>query len=65
MVGRRYSFAWLAALVGWVAAGCVGCGRPPNVLLIVVDTLRADRVGAYGATLELTPHVDALAAMLD
>ena len=62
MVGRRHSFAWLAALVGWVAAVCVGCGRPPNVLLIVVDTLRADRVGAYGATLELTPHVDALAA---
>ncbi len=32
-----------------------------NVLLIVVDTLRADRVGAYGASVA-TPNIDALAA---
>ena len=34
----------------------------PNVLLIMVDTLRADRLGAFGATGVKTPHVDALAA---
>ncbi|HXE90164.1 MAG TPA: sulfatase-like hydrolase/transferase [Terriglobales bacterium] len=33
----------------------------PNVLLITVDTLRADRIGAYGATNVFTPAVDALA----
>ena len=29
---------------------------------MTVDTLRADRVGAYGATNVRTPHLDALAA---
>ena len=32
----------------------------PNVLVIVVDTLRADHVGAYGGR-ALTPNIDALA----
>ncbi|MEO8605328.1 MAG: sulfatase [bacterium] len=31
------------------------------MLLIVVDTLRADRLGAYGSTRGLTPFVDSLA----
>ncbi len=34
----------------------------PNVLLIVIDTLRADKLGCYGSTLGLTPHLDAVAA---
>lgn len=33
-----------------------------NVLLIVVDTLRADRLGCYGSDLGATPNIDALAA---
>jgi arylsulfatase A-like enzyme len=33
-----------------------------NVLLIVVDTLRADRLGCYGSNLGATPNIDALAA---
>ena len=38
-------------------------GRPrPNVLLVSVDTLRADRLGAYGGPLGLTPALDRLAA---
>jgi arylsulfatase len=37
--------------------------RPPRlVLLVTVDTLRADRLGAYGSDLGLTPHLDRLAA---
>jgi len=36
-------------------------GRP-NVLLIVVDSLRADALGAYGSTAGLTPALDRLAA---
>jgi arylsulfatase A-like enzyme len=40
-----------------------GCGTSrPNVLLIVADTLRADRVGAYGNQGGLTPFLDELAA---
>jgi arylsulfatase A-like enzyme len=34
----------------------------PNVLLIMVDTLRADHLGVYGSTRVKTPHVDRLAA---
>ena len=37
-------------------------GERPNVVLIVVDTLRADRVGAYGAPRDTTPNIDRLAA---
>lgn len=33
----------------------------PNVLLIVADTLRADRLGCHGSTLGATPQLDAFA----
>lgn len=36
--------------------------RHPNVLLITIDTLRADHVGAYGASGVATPTLDRLAA---
>ena len=36
--------------------------RHPNLLLITIDTLRADHVGAYGATTGATPTLDALAS---
>jgi arylsulfatase A-like enzyme len=35
--------------------------RPPNLLVYLVDTLRADRLGCYGHPAGLSPHVDALA----
>lgn len=35
--------------------------RLPNVLLISIDTLRADALGSYGNPHGLTPHIDALA----
>ena len=34
----------------------------PNVVLIVLDTTRADRLGCYGHTGNLTPRLDAFAA---
>ncbi len=34
---------------------------PPSVLMITIDTLRADRVGAYGDAAARTPTIDALA----
>src|SRR5258705_11130146 len=42
----------------------MACGAPPLQLLLVVtvDTLRADALGAYGSGLGLSPHLDALAA---
>jgi arylsulfatase A-like enzyme/Tfp pilus assembly protein PilF len=36
--------------------------RPLNVLIISIDTLRADRLGAYGYAKARTPALDALAA---
>jgi len=35
---------------------------PPNVLLITLDTTRADHLGAYGDARAKTPRLDALAA---
>jgi arylsulfatase A-like enzyme len=57
----RIAAAGLAlALLG----AALGCGRETrrDVLLVSVDTLRADRLGAYGDDRGLTPHLDALAA---
>src|SRR5262245_31102938 len=34
----------------------------PNVLLITIDTLRADRLGCYGYSAAKTPIIDRLAA---
>lgn len=35
---------------------------PPNVLLVTLDTTRADAIGAYGASPSVTPNLDDLAA---
>ena len=35
---------------------------PPHVLLITIDTLRADRLGSYGYAAARTPNLDQLAA---
>ncbi len=44
--------------------GLAGCGRrsPPNILFVLIDTLRPDRVGAHGSARGLTPFIDSLAA---
>jgi arylsulfatase A-like enzyme/Tfp pilus assembly protein PilF len=53
----------LAALVVLVSAALLLRPRPsPNLLLITIDTLRADHVGAYGDKEAETPVLDALAA---
>jgi arylsulfatase A-like enzyme len=55
----------LAALCLFVAAlpSCrEEAPRRPNILLIVIDTLRADRLGCYGNRRGLTPFLDSLAA---
>lgn len=61
-------------LLRGAAAGCLfalaafapGCSEapesPPDVVLVTVDTLRADRLGAYGYSETETPAMDGLAA---
>jgi len=48
------------------ASALVACAAEPpaprSVLFVVVDTLRWDRVGAYGYARDTTPAIDALAA---
>jgi arylsulfatase A-like enzyme len=52
-------FACMCVVIG---AGCRSSVPPrPNVVLIVVDTLRADHLGAYGYDKPTSPHLDALA----
>lgn len=57
--------AWVCALVALVGlAGCAPDGADPmrpDIVLIVIDTLRADHVGIYGSERPTTPHIDALA----
>ncbi len=52
--------------VALLAVVCCAGGAPPepprHLLLISVDTLRADRLGAYGYAAAQTPNIDALAA---
>lgn len=55
-------------VVAWVLAASLllGCGRGeparrPDVVLVTIDTLRADLVGAYGAGSRATPEIDRLA----
>ena len=52
--------AWLLGLFALPA----GCGRPagaPDVLLVTLDTFRADHLGSAGYPRAVTPHLDALA----
>lgn len=58
-------WAWAAALPLLVACAADGGRRVPerpNVLLIVVDALRADALGVNGYPLPTTPRIDRLAA---
>jgi arylsulfatase A-like enzyme len=56
--------AWTLALACAIAPACGGSReleRPPNVIVIVVDTLRADRLGAHGYPRPTSPNLDQLA----
>jgi arylsulfatase A-like enzyme len=64
-VGRMMrSRALCAGLALTLATACSGGAKPRahNVLLVTIDTLRADALGAYGSQSGATPHLDELAA---
>ena len=70
-MGSRASLA-CGVIAALAAAGCgrsadrglgsAGALRGANVLLITIDTLRQDRIGAYGHPNHLTPTIDRIAA---
>ena len=54
---------WRRFFAAAVAFACAGCGSesdrpPPNVILMVIDTLRADHLGGYGYFRDTTPVLD-------
>ena len=61
-IGLVIALLGLAPSLKAAPAGPPGRGEGPNVLLITLDTTRADRIGAYGWSRGRTPNIDALAA---
>lgn len=65
MTGRSRSGALLRAALLLAAASCAPEAAEPkhwNVLLVTLDTTRADALGCYGREGGVTPRLDALAA---
>ncbi len=63
---RRGSVAAFVLIAAVLALAAAWWAHPralrPNLLLVTIDTLRADHVGVYGARAARTPALDALAA---
>jgi len=66
--GRRLLPCLFLAVIGSVALIAfpaprpdTGTKKPPNLLLITIDTLRSDRLGCYGSVQLKTPNIDRLA----
>ena len=55
-------FLLIALILMAEAAAAAGQAEHPNVLLVVIDTLRRDHVGCYGYSRPTTPNLDRLAA---
>jgi arylsulfatase A-like enzyme len=70
LVARRPARALAVSLAGMLFALGAGALAPllrappagPNLILLSIDTLRADRLGSYGYAAARTPNIDALAA---
>ena len=54
--------SWLGVVASALSVAVLSqAPPPPNVLLITIDTVRADRIGAYGYAKAATPVMDRLA----
>src|ERR1700688_1176155 len=52
--------SWILFVLSMLPSFAVAAD-PPSVILITIDTVRADRMGFLGSTRGLTPQLDALA----
>ena len=60
--GAKVLVVFALGLSAFLAGACGGeRNERPNVILITVDTLRADHIGAYGSASTRTPRIDQLA----
>ena len=59
---RRPLWLLLLAALGLTATGCHGPSPKPGVVLVILDTVRADHLGAYGYSRATSPNLDRLAA---
>lgn len=64
MVGRevRPAAAAAAFLALLAAGGCRSAAVKPNILLVLIDTLRADHLHCYGYSRKTSPAIDELAS---
>src|SRR3979411_62310 len=59
---RRFVFLWIASLL-FICPGLLAESKSAvNVVIITIDTLRADHLGCYGYKQIRTPNIDALAS---
>ena len=63
-MGRVVPYVLLLALSLGATGGLTGCGADPdrpNIVLVVLDTVRDDHTGAGGSEMSRTPHLDLIA----
>lgn len=53
---------WTAGAAGWLALLACGCARRADLVLIVIDTVRTDRMSLHGYEQKTTPHLERLGA---
>ncbi len=63
-MNRRRATLLALSMAALPLAGCGGRGeiRDPNLVLVTLDTVRADHLGCYGDRAAVTPSLDRLAA---
>lgn len=59
---RSWTQAALVLLAPWLSARTAVAADPPDIVLVTIDTLRADHVGWHGYFRDTTPELDRLAA---
>jgi arylsulfatase A-like enzyme/cytochrome c-type biogenesis protein CcmH/NrfG len=62
MSSRLTVFLLSTSLISWASTASGAPLTSPNIVVITIDTLRADHLGCYGYAQIRTPNIDALAA---